>query len=204
MSYFPQLVNTRWPTSPDQLRATGWLVARVGRDRVPCPRKQRAAWRQYRRRAPMPPRFGNFCQPVPILAARVIPPVAISLDVFAASRHRIPMPRETGLPPGTLVMLVLKVLATGPLHGYAIAQRIHNLSSEELRVEEGVAVSGPSETTAERLGPGKLDRLGFGSPCALLPRHACGKATTRSRAFRIPPHEPRHRSASGKCMRVRP
>ncbi len=34
-------------------------------------------------------------------------------------------------------MLVLKVLATGPLHGYAIAQRIHNLSSEELRVEEG-------------------------------------------------------------------
>ncbi len=47
------------------------------------------------------------------------------------------MPRETGLPPGTLVMLVLKVLATGPLHGYAIAQRIHNLSSEELRVEEG-------------------------------------------------------------------
>ncbi len=34
-------------------------------------------------------------------------------------------------------MLVLKVLATGPLHGYAIAQRIHKLSSEELRVEEG-------------------------------------------------------------------
>ncbi len=34
-------------------------------------------------------------------------------------------------------MLVLKVLAAGPLHGYAIAQRIHNLSSEELRVEEG-------------------------------------------------------------------
>lgn len=47
------------------------------------------------------------------------------------------MPREAGIPPGTLVMLILKVLATGPLHGYAIAQRIHALSSEELRVEEG-------------------------------------------------------------------
>lgn len=34
-------------------------------------------------------------------------------------------------------MLILKVLATEPLHGYAIAQRIHSLSSEELRVEEG-------------------------------------------------------------------
>ncbi len=47
------------------------------------------------------------------------------------------MPRDTGLPPGTLMMLVLRVLTRQPLHGYAIAQRIHQLSAEELRVEEG-------------------------------------------------------------------
>jgi PadR family transcriptional regulator, regulatory protein PadR len=47
------------------------------------------------------------------------------------------MPREDGLPPGTLIMLVLRVLAAGPLHGYGIAQRIHTLSREELSVEEG-------------------------------------------------------------------
>jgi PadR family transcriptional regulator PadR len=47
------------------------------------------------------------------------------------------MPRDTGLPPGTLMMLVLRVLKTQPLHGYAIAQRIHLLTAEELRVEEG-------------------------------------------------------------------
>ena len=47
------------------------------------------------------------------------------------------MPREDGLPPGTLVMLILRVLARQPLHGYAIAQRIAQLSSEELSVEEG-------------------------------------------------------------------
>ena len=34
-------------------------------------------------------------------------------------------------------MLVLRVLTRQPLHGYAIAQRIHLLSAEELRVEEG-------------------------------------------------------------------
>ena len=34
-------------------------------------------------------------------------------------------------------MLILRVLASEPLHGYAIAQRIHALSSEELKVEEG-------------------------------------------------------------------
>lgn len=47
------------------------------------------------------------------------------------------MPREDGLPPGTLVMLILRVLSTQPLHGYAIAQRISELSNEELSVEEG-------------------------------------------------------------------
>jgi transcriptional regulator len=47
------------------------------------------------------------------------------------------MHRDTGLPPGTLDMLILRVLSTQRLHGYAIAQRIHQLSSEQLSVEEG-------------------------------------------------------------------
>jgi PadR family transcriptional regulator, regulatory protein PadR len=34
-------------------------------------------------------------------------------------------------------MLVLRVLQSGALHGYAIAQRIHELSSDALQVEEG-------------------------------------------------------------------
>src|ERR1043166_2532369 len=44
---------------------------------------------------------------------------------------------KTEMPSGALVLLVLRVLRSGPLHGYAIAQRIHSLSSEVLRVEEG-------------------------------------------------------------------
>ncbi|MGC2695515.1 MAG: PadR family transcriptional regulator [Candidatus Angelobacter sp.] len=39
--------------------------------------------------------------------------------------------------PGTLGMLILRVLQPGPVHGYAIAQRIHQLSNELLQVEEG-------------------------------------------------------------------
>lgn len=34
-------------------------------------------------------------------------------------------------------MLILRVLHAGPLHGYAIAQRIHQLSGEVLEAEEG-------------------------------------------------------------------
>ena len=47
------------------------------------------------------------------------------------------MPRDTGLPPGTLMMVVLRVLSRQPLHGYAIAQTIRQLSRHELSVEEG-------------------------------------------------------------------
>jgi PadR family transcriptional regulator, regulatory protein PadR len=45
---------------------------------------------------------------------------------------------KNGMPPGALPMLILRVLHSGSLHGYAIAQKIHVLSSEVLAVEEGL------------------------------------------------------------------
>jgi len=38
---------------------------------------------------------------------------------------------------GTLEMLVLKALARGPQHGYAVAEWIHQTSQQLLKVEEG-------------------------------------------------------------------
>lgn len=38
---------------------------------------------------------------------------------------------------GTLELLILHALQRGPMHGYAIAQTIHLLSDEVLKVEEG-------------------------------------------------------------------
>jgi transcriptional regulator len=39
--------------------------------------------------------------------------------------------------PGTLDLLILHALQRGPLHGYSIAQTIHLLSDQALKVEEG-------------------------------------------------------------------
>jgi PadR family transcriptional regulator, regulatory protein PadR len=47
------------------------------------------------------------------------------------------MPKQNDFPAGALVMLVLRVLRAGHLHGYAIAQRIRTLSSDVLQIEEG-------------------------------------------------------------------
>lgn len=38
---------------------------------------------------------------------------------------------------GTLDMLILKVVALGPLHGYAIAQRLQQMSGAVLHVQQG-------------------------------------------------------------------
>jgi PadR family transcriptional regulator PadR len=38
--------------------------------------------------------------------------------------------------PGTLDLLVLRILARGPMHGYGIAQRLKDLSAEVLQVGE--------------------------------------------------------------------
>jgi PadR family transcriptional regulator PadR len=39
--------------------------------------------------------------------------------------------------PGTLYMMILRTLASGPLHGYAIAKRIRDASREGLEIEDG-------------------------------------------------------------------
>lgn len=44
---------------------------------------------------------------------------------------------QPDLLPGTLFLLILRVLDGGPLHGYAIAKRIKECSAELLSVEEG-------------------------------------------------------------------
>lgn len=38
---------------------------------------------------------------------------------------------------GTLDMLILKVVALGPIHGYAISKRIQQISKEALRIQQG-------------------------------------------------------------------
>jgi transcriptional regulator len=47
-----------------------------------------------------------------------------------------PQPKSD-LPQGTLDLLILRTVAPGPIHGYAIAQRILQVSREALQVQQG-------------------------------------------------------------------
>lgn len=47
------------------------------------------------------------------------------------SRHGIELPQ------GTLDLLILRTLMSGPNHGWAISERIHQVSSKVLQVQQG-------------------------------------------------------------------
>jgi PadR family transcriptional regulator, regulatory protein PadR len=70
-------------------------------------------------------------------------PSKSSLTIDRPTRYSSPkMIREEAtangeLIQGTLEMLILKALARGPLHGYAVAEWVEQTSQQVLRVEEG-------------------------------------------------------------------
>jgi len=47
------------------------------------------------------------------------------------------MDKQTDLLQGTLDLLILRTIALEPMHGWAIAQRIQQVSKEALRVQQG-------------------------------------------------------------------
>lgn len=44
---------------------------------------------------------------------------------------------KSDIPQGTLDLLILKVAALGPIHGYGIAQRLQQVSRDVLQVQQG-------------------------------------------------------------------
>jgi PadR family transcriptional regulator, regulatory protein PadR len=63
--------------------------------------------------------------------------VSPELEYFPHKMLREEQTDSGDLIQGTLEMLVLKALTRGPLHGYAVAEWIHQTSQQLLKVEEG-------------------------------------------------------------------
>src|SRR5580698_5833287 len=53
------------------------------------------------------------------------------------SRRRMASIKKTDLLQGTLDLLILKIVALGPVHGYGISQRIQQISNDVLQVQQG-------------------------------------------------------------------
>src|SRR4026208_2208850 len=53
------------------------------------------------------------------------------------ARHSDKTSGDAELLQGTLDLLILKVAALGPIHGYAIVQRLHQISKDALQIRQG-------------------------------------------------------------------
>src|ERR1041384_4765654 len=75
-------------------------------------------------------------------ASRLVDDLQRVVDNRQVDEHSgLPLPdsmaRSTDLLQGTLDLLILKVLALGPLHGWGLSQRLHRISGDTFRVTQG-------------------------------------------------------------------
>ena len=63
--------------------------------------------------------------------------LVISLAYVYVEGRGMTSQKKSDLPQGTLDLLVLQVVALGPLHGYAIAQRLKQMSRDVVQVTQG-------------------------------------------------------------------
>src|SRR5207302_9574994 len=66
-------------------------------------------------------------------------PCTSTLDscICRSQRHTSMTLPRSDLPQGTLDMLILQIVALGPIHGYAIAQRLQQVSRDVVQVPQG-------------------------------------------------------------------
>ena len=78
------------------------------------------------------------------------------------------------------------------MHGYGIAQRIHNASNDVLSVEEGSLYPALQCLLAQGVGDRGLGQDGTQSARPLLYGHPRWTETTRRRGERVPPYDEGH------------
>src|SRR5215475_8977251 len=69
------------------------------------------------------------------------------------------MSKPSDLLQGTLDLLLLKILALEPLHGWAIGQRLKQVSGDVLQVNDGSTLSSAAQTEAGRVDNGLGDQM---------------------------------------------
>ncbi len=72
------------------------------------------------------------------------------------------------LPQGTLDLLILRTLSLEPQHGWAISERVQQVSSDVLQHPAGIVVSGAAPAGTARLDQGEMGHIGKQSPREVL------------------------------------
>lgn len=80
------------------------------------------------------------CEPDPSLTPIPFPLALLhdaSHSLVEANRDRFVADQKLDLPQGTLDLLILKALSLGPMHGWAISERVRDVSKGTLQIPQG-------------------------------------------------------------------
>ena len=89
------------------------------------------------------------------------------------------MAKKADLLQGTLDLLILKTVASGPIHGYGIAQRILVTSKELLQVQQGSLYPALHRLERRKLLKSEWRETGNGPMAKLYSLTAAGRACLR-------------------------
>jgi transcriptional regulator len=70
-------------------------------------------------------------------ASVILTPVEAKGEPAVADKNERSIDEKLDLPQGTLDLLILKALSLGPQHGWAISERIHDVSRATLQIPQG-------------------------------------------------------------------
>ena len=87
--------------------------------------------------------------------------------------------KPSDLVQGTLDMLLLKILALEPMNGFAVSQRLKQVSGDGLAGERRVLVPGSAQAGARGLDDGRMENVRVWSAGEILFADTAGAATAR-------------------------
>ncbi len=87
------------------------------------------------------------------------------------------MSKPSDLVQGTLDMLLLKILALEPMNGFAVSQRLKQVSGDVLQMSDGSLLPGLAQAGAGRLDYSRVEDVRKWSPREILFADAVGAAT---------------------------
>jgi DNA-binding HxlR family transcriptional regulator len=103
------------------------------------------------------------------------------------------MTRTPDLLPGTPDLLILRTLQKDAPHGWAVSERIQQISQDVLQINQGSLY--PALHRLEHQGwiEGRVEDLGAGPPRQVLPLHRVRSPSTRGRSAGMVAHGKRDR-----------
>src|ERR1700743_1102631 len=95
------------------------------------------------------------------------------------------MAAKSDLPQGTLDLLILKIVALGPVHGYAIAQRLQQVSRDVVQVPQGSLYPALHRLENRELLAADWKETESGREAKVLPPHSQRPRATRNRSSKL-------------------